>query len=194
MKCARCQQTTITNPELKFHNKNTQLSYRICTTCNKILLKEYRAKLRQKSLNHYGKEKPKCSCPGCDETRPHFLLIIHQNHKTASDIWLKKNNYPNGPIVICHNCHHTHPCPVHEIEKRTDKQTLAAKIIKAIRSIENGTLTLTQLQNLAQKAPPPPAEPSTTQQEPTFIATDTPISTLEQTIIHKTDTPHSQNG
>jgi hypothetical protein len=62
-----------------------------------------------KALNAYG---GKCKC--CGENEPKFLAIDHENgggnehRKTIGNqtiyLWLKKNNYPKGFRVLCHNC------------------------------------------------------------------------------------------
>ncbi len=61
------------------------------------------------ALQHYGM---KCAC--CGESRYEFLTIDHINgggRKHNAEIgqghlyrWLKKNNYPEGFRVLCHNC------------------------------------------------------------------------------------------
>jgi len=72
-------------------------------------MKKYRDSARQEALTHYG---GKCNC--CGETRHEFLAIDHINgggckhHKSingmAIGIWLRKNNYPEGFRILCHNC------------------------------------------------------------------------------------------
>jgi hypothetical protein len=71
--------------------------------------KKHRRKNRQAAIDHYG---GKCAC--CGEDRFEFLAINHieggghQHRKTIKGIkieeWLKKNNYPSGFNVLCHNC------------------------------------------------------------------------------------------
>ena len=66
-------------------------------------------RLRVAAIKNYGS---KCAC--CGETEPKFLLIDHidgggNKHRReigSSHIysWLKKNNYPKGFQVLCHNC------------------------------------------------------------------------------------------
>lgn len=80
---------------------------------------EYRRKQRRiwdrsvrlEALKHYG---GKCFC--CGELRPEFLAFDHINgngnqhrkemRKTCGTIhyWLKKNGWPAGIRVACHNC------------------------------------------------------------------------------------------
>lgn len=71
--------------------------------------KEYRKKLRSVILNHYG---GKCIC--CGETQKEFLAVDHISGNGAkhrkeigsSNIywWIKKNNFPPGFQILCHNC------------------------------------------------------------------------------------------
>jgi len=72
--------------------------------------REFHRRLRIKSFSHYGN---RCLC--CGETRYEFLVIDHINgggNRHRKEIgkggeiyyWLKKNNYPEGFQVLCHNC------------------------------------------------------------------------------------------
>lgn len=65
---------------------------------------------KMKALNAYG---AKCQC--CGEKEPIFLAIDHINNDGAKHrkelsnkqtiyTWLRKNNYPTGFQVLCHNC------------------------------------------------------------------------------------------
>ena len=72
------------------------------------------AALRLETLQYYsGKEKPECKCCAVDFLE--FLSIDHINGGGSEDKrkigtggkfykWLKKNNYPKGFRVLCHNC------------------------------------------------------------------------------------------
>lgn len=74
-------------------------------------LKEYNRKIRKMAIDAYG---GKCNC--CGETTHEFLGIDHINgggskHRrelvnqgTTVYLWLKKNQYPLGYQVLCHNC------------------------------------------------------------------------------------------
>lgn len=72
-------------------------------------MKRYRDKARLDAITHYG---GKCEC--CGETHIEFLAIDHinggghQHQKSinglAIGIWLRKNKYPAGFRVLCHNC------------------------------------------------------------------------------------------
>ncbi len=64
-------------------------------------------------MQHYGGVIPKCAC--CWEDTYEFLCLDHINgggHKQRQEIgagykfylWLKRNNYPEGIQVLCHNC------------------------------------------------------------------------------------------
>jgi hypothetical protein len=72
--------------------------------------KEYRDKIRKEIISYYG---GKCSC--CGETEIVFLVIDHINgggckerkirgHGSQFYRWLKKENFPSGYQVLCHNC------------------------------------------------------------------------------------------
>jgi hypothetical protein len=86
-----------------------------------------RAAIKQTALIRYSGDPPHCVC--CGELRTLFLAIDHidgggaQHRKTmgASNIytWLKREGYPDGFRVLCHNCNFAvqfGPCP-HEREK-----------------------------------------------------------------------------
>jgi hypothetical protein len=84
--------------------------------------------LRRTALVRYSGDPPHCTC--CGEKELVFLAIDHigggggQHRKTmnASTIytWLKREGYPDGFRVLCHNCNMAtrwnRPCP-HEREK-----------------------------------------------------------------------------
>ncbi len=74
--------------------------------------KKAKRKLRQTVLNAYG---GKCAC--CGESRYEFLAIDHMNNdgnerrrtnsaECGSSLiyWLKREGYPEGFQVLCHNC------------------------------------------------------------------------------------------
>lgn len=79
--------------------------------------RNYTRKIRIAALMHYGGSPPKCAC--CRESYIEFLCIDHINggggkHRKALMKgkkgvvnfyqWLKKNKYPKGYRVLCHNC------------------------------------------------------------------------------------------
>lgn len=77
--------------------------------------REYSRQLRIKVLTHYcDNQKPNCAC--CGETNIEFMCIDHINgggeqHRKALGgnggavaLWLKRNNFPLGFRVLCHNC------------------------------------------------------------------------------------------
>lgn len=90
---------------------------RLCDTCRERHREdsvESNRRLRLEAITAYG---GKCACPGCQETRLEFLAIDHidgggNKHREqigASNAthfcrWLKKNNFPPGFRVLCHNC------------------------------------------------------------------------------------------
>lgn len=80
-------------------------------------------KIKREVLDFYG---GKCDC--CQETRIEFLSIDHINgggnkHRQELNIsggkefylWLRKNSFPTGYRVLCHNCNQSlgfyHYCP-----------------------------------------------------------------------------------
>jgi RNase P subunit RPR2 len=94
---------TFSRKEYYYKNRETILQQK----------KDYRARLKTEVLDHYGNI---CSC--CGESAVEFLSIDHidgngNKHKKEVSygsgganfyIWLKKNNYPSGFRVLCHNC------------------------------------------------------------------------------------------
>ena len=74
--------------------------------------RKYTAKMRRGVRQHYG---GKCVC--CGETEDAFLCVDHINgggeaHRREIGMtsgnqfyfWLRKNNYPDGFQILCHNC------------------------------------------------------------------------------------------
>lgn len=81
------------------------------TTRAKKAQAEFRARVRAGVLEAYGGEFPRCAC--CGEERTEFLAVDHINGggvKHLKEIngnlylWLRKNNYPRGFRLLCHNC------------------------------------------------------------------------------------------
>lgn len=89
--------------------------------------KQRRVQLRRDALQAYGGEDPQCSC--CGEAHEEFLALDHVNNDgskcrrlgpgagTDTYLWLKKQGYPEGFQVLCHNCnwakHLYGNCPYH---------------------------------------------------------------------------------
>jgi hypothetical protein len=87
--------------------------------------------LRKECLEHYGGTPSKCAC--CGEDIFQFLVIDHiegrgnahrrkyTNGRAGTDFyrWLKKNKFPKGFQVLCHNCNNAKSnygvCPHKEI-------------------------------------------------------------------------------
>ena len=126
--CKKCHN----NVESLIYNKRTNRN--MCIECNKNdaknskilnykwrkthkkewldLLKRTRIKTRIEAIIEYS---PSMSCAICNETNVEFLAIDHINgsgSKHRKEIgggshtyaWLKKNKYPPGFRVLCHNC------------------------------------------------------------------------------------------
>jgi hypothetical protein len=74
----------------------------------------YRRDLKEDVLRHYSGGFPKCSC--CGEHRIEFLCLDHEKgggnkHRakikrsgTMFYTWIRKNGFPVGFRVLCHNC------------------------------------------------------------------------------------------
>jgi len=85
-----------------------------CESCKKKkndAVKIWTEKLRLEVLQHYSGGTPKCAC--CGETEIRFLSIDHINgggieHRKRINgsiyLWLRRNNYPEGYRILCHNC------------------------------------------------------------------------------------------
>lgn len=81
---------------------------------HKEIMRRSTLKLRIEVLSTYSKGKPVCVC--CLEETIEFLAVDHINgggHQHTTKIkrrgtgfyqWLKKNNYPEGYQILCHNC------------------------------------------------------------------------------------------
>lgn len=86
-----------------------------------------RQRLRFEIITHYG---GKCDC--CGESAIEFLAVDHVNgggNRQKKEIgcsglycWLKRNGFPKGFRVLCHNCNQSLAaygyCPHHNPEKR----------------------------------------------------------------------------
>lgn len=78
----------------------------------------YRHRLRAQVLEHYSGDVPSCEC--CKEATVEFLCIDHikgggAKHRKeighgALYAWLKRENFPDGFRVLCHNCNNSLGC------------------------------------------------------------------------------------
>lgn len=83
--------------------------------------------LRYEVLNHYSKGTPCCVC--CGEDQYEFLSLDHiegggnQHRQEVPHVyrWLKRNEFPIGYQVLCHNCNLAKgfygECP-HQVKRR----------------------------------------------------------------------------
>lgn len=105
--CARCGREFVGSMDQR----------RYCSpACRDAALKEQRdvarRALRMKALRAYGGPEPACAC--CGEREPLFLALDHVNgggRRQRKELggggywsWLRKNSYPAGFRVLCHNC------------------------------------------------------------------------------------------
>ena len=76
-------------------------------------VRNWARKVRWEVLCAYGGKSPKCSC--CRESAIQFLVIDHINGGGSKEgkkrgagarfySWLRKNKFPPGYRVLCHNC------------------------------------------------------------------------------------------
>jgi hypothetical protein len=97
--------------------KITQIKKEARKRTNHKYVKNHYSVLRLDIINHYGGK-----CAFCGDTNTNHLCIDHINNDgaehrrkmgieagTGTYRWLKKNNYPDGFQVLCHN---------HNAEKR----------------------------------------------------------------------------
>jgi hypothetical protein len=99
----------------KYRKKNRE-------KCQLLSKKSYE-KRRYEALCYYGGNPPKCAC--CGETKIEFLSFDHINGGGLKHLrqigrgnlmlWIRKNNYPKGFQILCHNCNfakgHYGKCP-----------------------------------------------------------------------------------
>lgn len=107
--CAHCGTPFVGTVQLrKYCSKNCQDNART------KLLKDTRRKIRDDILRAYGGDRPQCVC--CGEGTYYFLAIDHIDgggHKQRKELgsggfytWIRKNNYPPGLRILCHNCNY----------------------------------------------------------------------------------------
>ena len=139
-RCGRCEEVKPYSEFGKNKAKEDGLS-RWCSGCKRDYQREHRRRQRSSgglttsartrwvsrvgALQYYGGPSPKCEC--CGEGRYEFLSLDHiqgdgARHRAevgrgAVYGWLKKNGYPEGFRVLCHNCNqalaHYGYCPHH---------------------------------------------------------------------------------
>lgn len=80
-------------------------------TKNPHYSRDYYRVVKDDVINHYSKGKNECNC--CKEKIREFLALDHMygngmKHRREIKVnlywWCKKNNYPKGFQVLCHNC------------------------------------------------------------------------------------------
>jgi len=97
-----------------FKYKETQ-AYKDRHSAIRISGKRYADNLRFEIIKHYSQGLFKCMCPGCNVNQYAFLAIDHiegggNQHRNGGAkkinvyTWLKRNNFPTGFQVLCHNC------------------------------------------------------------------------------------------
>ena len=112
--CSYCEKEKI-NKDFNKDNSSKDKLCCICRHCQRIQHIERTLKNKILVMSHYSNGKPECACCGIKELE--FLSIDHINGngnkhrssiKTRSGwtfyLWLKKNGFPSGYQVLCHNC------------------------------------------------------------------------------------------
>lgn len=125
-RCSRCDQEKSLE-DFSRHQTTADRKQNICRSCSSQVGKGYRAKakaegkcsysrrtrlrLKCEVLAFYSHGLPKCAC--CGEDALEFLSIDHihgggsKHRKSLTSTiynWLKKNGFPEGYRVLCHNC------------------------------------------------------------------------------------------
>lgn len=172
----KCKQCLTSKPESEFYKQKAsrdglQHMCKKCTETNRVAfdakcLEQGRVSraslgryaLRMEVLNHYSGGTLKCTCPGCETPAGHmeFLAIDHEGKtgaahrkevgKSAVYRWLKRQGFPKGFRVLCHNCNSAHGyygfCPHEhpELSKSnhgllTNKQRSEEKLLKAAADV-----------------------------------------------------------
>ena len=112
-------------------NKRSRERMRANPEPHRIAVRKYQMKLRLEVLTTYGGNPPQCAC--CGESYIEFLAIDHiggggnKHRKQIGQgwgrlyLWLKRQGYPPGYRVLCHNCNMSLAfygyCP-HQVDKR----------------------------------------------------------------------------
>jgi len=177
--CKRCNQK---KPESEFYpdRKYKDGLQAVCKSCHLAIKAEHRKKckeigvmnysqrtrqrLRLEIIKHYGGENPCCAC--CGKSHIEFLAIDHVSGGGAKHrrllggglyIWLKRNNFPSGYRVLCHNCNqslgaygycpHQNPnarpyCPPKRIYKNPCGRKSKKKIPLNFKSVKFQTVPL----------------------------------------------------
>ena len=133
--CNRCRQRAEAQCEICGASFVPTWGRRYCSTeCHMVAQKRQRADVRRdvraEALRAYGGDSPACSC--CGESEPIFLALDHidggggkERAQTGGGgwyTWLKRNNYPPGLRLLCHNCNFGRQinggeCP-HEVKRK----------------------------------------------------------------------------
>jgi len=104
IRCTICQKAKSLNQFYTFSTMH-------CKVCTRKIQNEKNKQLRKEAISIYG---GKCDC--CGERRFEFLAIDHPNGNGKKDRlksgrgpgdlprWLKRNHYPKGYRILCHNC------------------------------------------------------------------------------------------
>ena len=117
-------------------------------------------RLKIEILTKYSRGEPRCDC--CGETHIEFLAVDHINghghqHRkqlatqgTGFYCWLKRERFPAGFRVLCHNCNHSHgqygycphktprpicPPPSAKMKQQETQSRIAAALAKLLPTV-----------------------------------------------------------
>lgn len=116
--CPQCREDKPANESNFYRIQSTSGKILLCSwcrACQNIKAVHRKRVERQELLRHYGGDPPACAC--CEESTYEFLCIDHINgggNKHRAELrstsgsnfysWLRRNGFPPGFQVLCHNC------------------------------------------------------------------------------------------
>lgn len=109
--CPKCQQEKALDQFPTSLRTTTGRTLYECIQCKRDRNNRRNRALRVAVLTHYSTGRPTCAC--CKETTLEFLALDHihgggRKHRQTIQMrwweWLRKQGYPKGFRVLCHNC------------------------------------------------------------------------------------------
>jgi hypothetical protein len=121
-----------------------------CRTCTREASTDRLRAARREALAHYGNGNIACKC--CGQREEMFLALDHiggQGPRQPRErsggntffVWLKKQGFPPGLQVLCHNCNcakgRSSTCPHQVRSSRTDPGQIGSSILPSTGSFHN---------------------------------------------------------